>query len=214
MHQSATLSGARPLVSWWGGRMKFSREDDIGKDIIDTLGHELFSASDYYRTFKDCIKLLKTHNDRFLEVRAYLAYSNMLRSLFEYYVGIFKLNSGDTKNINADILDQRMWRTARNLVNFYRPIEQFTTPNYPKSVPDEFGRDFRVIRNRISHADFRRMQNSDRRNEISLSEFYLKYDFFINKMIYHPQFSWDGENYAGYSWEPVHEFSETLRSKA
>lgn len=194
--------------------MKFTTEDKVGRKLADTLGQELFSASDNYQTFMQCSMLLKTHDDRFLKVRAYLAYSNMLRSLYEYYIGIFKFRDGDTKQLSPDTIDQRMYKAARNLLNFYRPIEGFINPSFPDSVPVEFGKDFRTIRNRISHADHRRMQSLDERTEVSLSEFYTKYHFVITKMITHPQFSWDGEKYAGYEWAPVHEFSEILKKNS
>ncbi|HCE1741689.1 hypothetical protein CGH72_05835 [Vibrio parahaemolyticus] len=191
--------------------MKFTTEDNVGKKLTDTLGQELFSASDNYQTFMHCSLLLRTHNERFLEVRTYLAYSNMLRSLYEYYIGIFKFRDGETRKLSSDVLDQRMNQVAQNLLNFYRPVESLLNPHFPKEVPSEFGQEFRTIRNRISHADHRRMQSLDERTEISLAEFYIKYHFIITKMITHPQFSWDGEKYAGYEWAPVHEFSEMLR---
>ncbi|TOF70854.1 hypothetical protein, partial [Vibrio parahaemolyticus] len=80
--------------------MKFTAEDKVGRKLADTLGQELFSASDNYQTFMQCSMFLKTHDDRFLKVRAYLAYSNMLRSLYEYYIGIFKFRDGDTKQLS------------------------------------------------------------------------------------------------------------------
>lgn len=192
--------------------MKFTRDDEVGQKLIDTLGQELFSASDSFQTFSECMRLFQSNSCRFLEVRAYLSYSNMLRSLYEYYVGIFKLNDGNTRSLAPDTVDERMNKTARNLINFYRPIESVLNPNYPNSVPIEFGREFRTIRNRISHADHRRMQAESERSEISVAEFFQKYHFFIHKMISHPQFSWDGEKYAGYEWAPVSEFTQVLRN--
>ncbi len=194
--------------------MKFTLDDEIGRKLIDTLGQELFSASDSFQTFTECMRLIQTNSDRFLEVRTYLSYSNMLRSLYEYYVGIFKLNDGNTRSLSSDEVDERMNQAARNLINFYRPIESLLNPNYPDSVPIEFGLEFRTIRNRISHADHRRMQAESERSEISVGEFFKKYHFFINKMISHPQFSWDGEKYAGYEWSPVSEFTQVLRKNA
>ncbi|MDV5047630.1 hypothetical protein [Vibrio diabolicus] len=111
--------------------MKFTTEDKVGRKLADTLGQELFSASDNYQTFMQCSMFLKTHDDRFLKVRAYLAYSNMLRSLYEYYIGIFKFRDGDTKQLSPDTVDQRMNKVARNLLNFYRPIEGFINPSFP-----------------------------------------------------------------------------------
>ncbi len=97
--------------------MKFTTEDNVGKKLTDTLGQELFSASDNYQTFMHCSLLLRTHNERFLEVRTYLAYSNMLRSLYEYYIGIFKFRDGETRKLSSDVLDQRMSQVAQNLLN-------------------------------------------------------------------------------------------------
>lgn len=194
--------------------MKFERSDDTGNKLIDTLGQELFSASDCYRTFIDCKKIITEEAGRFIEVRTYLAYSNMLRSLYEYYVGIFKLNDGNTKSLSPPELDARMNNAALRLVNFYRLTESLLNPIYPEKVPKNFGRDFRVIRNRISHSDYRRMKPVNEKDEISLADFYLKYHFYINQMIQHPQFSWDGEEYRDYKWEPVDEFSQVVRKYA
>lgn len=193
--------------------MKFTRDDVVGQKLIDTLGQELFSASDSFQTFSECMQLIQSNSGRFLEVRAYLSYSNMLRSLYEYYVGIFKLNYGNTRSLDSIAVDDLMNKEARKLINFYHPLESELNPNYPDSVPVEFGRDFRTIRNRISHADHRRMQDESERSEISVAEFFKKYNFFIHKMISHPQFSWDGEKFAGYEWAPVNEFTQVLREK-
>ena len=44
---------------------------------------------------------------------------------------------------------------------------------YEEPYPSDFGKNFRVIRNSLSHADFRRIDGIDER--INLTEFYKKY---------------------------------------
>ena len=135
-----------------------------------------------------------------------------IRDRYEYYVGIFKLNKKNTKNPSPSEIDEFMYIAACNNLNFYRPLESVTNKDYPTSIPSEFGKEFRTIRNRISHTDYRRMQPEVEKEEISISEFYLKYNFIIHKLLSHPQFAWGGKHFhEGYEWQPVSEFATTLR---
>ena len=145
-----------------------------------------------------------------MEVACYQAYANFLRSLYEYYSGILKLNSGNTKSPDHNVLDDCFNEAAQRLINFYRPIESGTNPQYPEKVPTLFGKDFRIVRNRASHADFRRMKPDSDDSKVTLLDFYRSYHFYVYKMLSHPQFSWGGEHYANYDWQQIENFADVV----
>lgn len=190
--------------------MRFEREDEIGTALIETLGHELFVASDSYHAFLIYADQLRISKNRFLEVACYQAYANLLRSLYEYYSGIFKLNNGNTKSIEHSVLDNLFNDAAQRLINFYKPVEGINNSKYLEEVPVLFGRDFRILRNRASHADFRRMKPNLDDINITLADFYKNYNFYVHLLLSHPQFSWGGNHYDSYDWKQIESFIKVV----
>ncbi len=193
--------------------MHFKKDDEVGNAFIETLGHELFVASDSYNAFLIYAGRLKVSRNRFGEVACYQAYANFLKSLYEYYKGVFKWKRGDSRYLDkdTDALDEAYNDAAQVLINFYRPVESSMNLKYPDKVPPSFGRDFSTIRNRMSHADHRRMKTGSDEASITLVNFYRNYNFYVYKMLHHPQFSWGIKSYETmYSWQEIGEFADIL----
>lgn len=193
--------------------MQFTREDNTGQALITTLVHELHIATDNFEDFIYFLKILQENKNRRIELKCYQTYADYLRNLYEYYVGIFKLNNKSTKDLKPGEIDELLNNVVERLIDFYSPTQKPFIQNYPEKVPKEFGRDYRVIRNRISHADYRRVLSSKQKNELSLGEFYQKYNFFISMMLVQAQFTWRIKDLESYDWKEIGEFSNYLTKK-
>jgi len=188
--------------------MKLSENDNIYSALIETAGHELYIATENHITFNFLRTLLpKTINNRKIKVACYQAYAECIRGLYEYYLAIFKWNEKTTTLPKHFNIDAKMNDAAQRLLNFHGPLRKRIDPSFPNNVPEDFGCSFRSIRNRVSHADYRRMFLSEENNNISLASFYKRYNFYIDLLLETPQFSWGGNHYENsYKWESVEDF--------
>lgn len=191
--------------------MKFSVHDDTYNALVETAGHELYIATQNHSTFNLLRRLLATNNTRPVKVACYQAYAEFIRGLYEYYLAIFKWNEKTTVLPKHYDLDAKINDAAQRLLNFHGPLRKLTDPSFPESVPEDFGSSFRQIRNRASHADFRRMLLTEHDTQLSLASFYKKYNFYANLLLESPQFTWGGKHYEnGYKWGPIEEFIATI----
>jgi len=195
--------------------MKFDRGDKTYQALVEVAGHELYVATEKYKLFNQTLPCLEKSEMRYFKVACYQAYAEFVRGLYEYYLAIINWNTNTTRLSKSDNLDAAMNDTAQRLLNFYRPLRSFTEPKFPLTVPIDFGAHFRQVRNRVSHADFRRMGPDLRASEITLASFYQKYNFYVHLMLEHPQFTWGGKKFdEAYTWGPIEEFISAVKPKS
>ena len=192
--------------------MKFQRGDYAYQGQVEAAGHELYVATENRKMFIRSVELSKSMTDnKLINLMCYQYYAEFVRSIYEYYVAIINWDAGHTQLRGFD-WDSKMHEAAQRLLNFYGPVRKPLDPAFPDTVPKQFGSRFRQIRNRTTHADYRRMIPGLGEDEITLAEFFLRYDFYCNLLLEHPQFSWGEKLFVnGYSWEPVNEFMHAVR---
>ena len=192
--------------------MQFERGDDTYKGQADSAGHELYVATENRRMFIRSVELAKSIQDNILiDAMCYQHYAEFVRSIYEYYVAIMKWNARNTHLRDFD-WDSKMNEAAQRLLNLYGPVRRPIDRSFPDSVPKDFGSRFRQVRNRTSHADYRRMNPVLGEDEMILASFFRQFDFYCSLLLEHAQFSWGGKRFVtGYSWEPVNEFMRAVR---
>jgi len=192
--------------------MKFERGDKVYNGLVEAAGHELLVATESYKTFKRSTEIIKDiPENNLISAMCYQHYSEFIRSLYEYYLAIIQWNAKNTRLRDYDF-DAKMTEAVQRLLNFYGPVRRPNEPNFPEFAPENFGKHFRQVRNRISHADYRRMAPELGNDEVTLAEFYKSYNFYCVLLLEHPQFSWGGKHFLGsYSWKPITDFIRAVR---
>lgn len=193
--------------------MRFEHGDHTYRGLIEAAAHELYVATENLKMFRYSLGIIdKIPENKLVNAACYQHYAEFLRGLYEYYIAIIQINEYNTRLRNYD-WDAKMNEAVQRLLNFYGPLKRQTT-EFPTTAPEKFGIHFRQIRNRVSHADYRRMMPELGREEITLANFYSEYNFYCELLIEHPQWTWGGKNFVtNYSWAPVEEFMKTVREK-
>lgn len=192
--------------------MKFSEGDNIYNGLVETAGHEFLVATESYKSFNRSIEIVKDiQENNLINAMCYQHYSEFIRSLYEYYIAIIQWNEKNTRLREYDF-DSKMTEAVQRLLNFYGPVRRPTNPEFPEVAPKNFGRYFRQIRNRVAHADYRRMAPELGNDEVTLAEFYTDYHFYCVLLVEHPQLTWGGEHFVkSYTWKPVSDFMNAVR---
>ena len=184
--------------------MEITLDSEIYKAIVETAGHELYVATYSFQEFDRNKSLLVSKQEEEIKRACYISFSNFLRSLYEFYIAIIKIDFGNTKLPKSITIDEKINNAVQRLLNFYGPYYASKGLSIPSEVPPFFGRDFRNVRNRISHADYRRMFPELGSDETSLAEFYEKYWLYVRLLFEHPQFNWGGMHFENsYRWDKI-----------
>jgi len=165
--------------------------------------HELCIAHKNFSDFSKNQKHITINNEKKDKFLYYQAYAEFIRSLFEYYKSLIEWNNTLGYDTIKDI-DEFINDAAQRLMNFYEPIKDSLEHKKHTIVPNSFGSDFRYVRNKISHVDFKRIEN----DKISLSLFYKKYHYYVKLMVEHAYQSWNGD-YTQYSESHIENFVST-----
>jgi hypothetical protein len=190
--------------------MKFEKGDQIYDAHVDTTGHEFYVATGNFMLFQQYRTMINKSGEKSLKAACYQAYAEFVRGLYEYYVAVINWNEGKTSLPKNDV-DAAMNDAAQRLMNFYQLVINTKQHMENMVVPEEFGKHFRQVRNRISHADYRRMGPRYGQSEITLAQFYEKYHYYVKLMLEHPQFTWGGKHFmSSYKWEPIEDFIATI----
>jgi hypothetical protein len=191
--------------------MKLKKGDQIYNAHVDVTGHELYVATGNYMLFQQYSKMVNQSKDKSLKVACYQAYAEFIRGLYEYYVAIIKRNEGKTSIPKDYDLNAAMNDAAQRLMNFYRPTTGAKQHEQYMIVPEKFGRHFRQVRNRVSHADYRRMSSRYGKSEMTLAQFYDTYYYYVKLMLEHAQFTWGGKHFnSSYRWDAIEDFIATV----
>lgn len=182
--------------------MKFIAGDSLDNDHCTVLTHEFLRCDDSFKEFSRYAKqMIMEGRTRELSYKTYNAYTNFIHHLYEFIMGCFARDVGNT-NITNKKGDERiriiegyiMHHTQRVMNQFRDAIRNRTAPlwvndisYYDVTVPTDFAKDFREYRNKaVGHVAH------ERASKLSLSEFYQKYHKFLY-YIYVDSIHWWGK---------------------
>ncbi|MFV8834748.1 hypothetical protein ACNSTU_07245 [Aquisalimonas sp. APHAB1-3] len=191
--------------------MKFEIGDDVDKKLVSVLFHEFLMCEEAFEKFV----LFAGNNimgssESNIKLKSYNSYSEFLSRLYEFYVGCFKREYRNTENIDHEALDSLFTSEAEKLIRKRRiEIEKGYAPDwenyisyYQESVPSQFGKDFRDVRNNTLHTDYRRAGG----HRIGLMEFYKKYHKFVHLLYYSALLAWSEKTHKEQKIQHVEEF--------
>ncbi len=191
------------------------------KDIEVTLSHEFwcckreFDAFTYYGTF-----LLVSDSKKEIRLAAFTAYGNFIRHLYSFYEGIIKHRNTDLlegkSNVIANKISELMSDEVRKLIRnkalVYQSRQELDSREMKylveSEVPDQFGVDFRQMRNRFSHSIPSRVNMS----QITLDEFYNRYHRYMLLLLEACSFSWTVKDTNSFDWQEIDRFLNVLKS--
>lgn len=172
--------------------MKFEAGSDLDSDHQVALTHEFYRCEDAFQLFHFYGEMMvikgKSNEVSYL---AYNAYADFIHHLYEFLMGCFARDTGNTnitnKKVNEKLLviEHYITRHAQRVMGQYKDaIKDGRAPDwvndisyYDVPVPSEFAKDFRQYRNKISgHVAY------ERSSQLNLSEFYQKYHKFLYYM--------------------------------
>lgn len=167
--------------------MKFQIGDEIDQNLVRVIIHELSRcqlAFDQFIHLKENKYGNKLVTDMKLDLMTYNAYSLFIQHLYEYFKGCVTRARKDTRKIPPEIIDGFVNNEVNKiLLNWQTAIDNNNAPKwanarsyYEDTCPDNFGSDFRNIRNNVAHVDYRRVRGG---NRITLTEFYINYHKYI-----------------------------------
>jgi hypothetical protein len=197
--------------------MKFKMGDETDRALTTTLVHELVLCNDSFERFAKLARLnIAGRRDKLTKIRCHDAYATFLHHLYEFYAGRIARDCSDT-NVPSAILDRtfngEIEKALRRRVD---AIERGTAPSwenqiavYLVNVPEEFGTQFRKIRNRTAHASHRRSVPGA---ELSLFEFYEKYHLFIYLLYVDGKWLWSVDDVESRDWKAIEEFDLAISS--
>lgn len=198
--------------------MKFIIGDETDQALTTTLVHELVLCKDSFERFSHFAEInIMGRRDKIIKIKCHDAYASFLHHLYEFYVGCIKRDRGNTQNIDNETLDKVFNHEAKKLLknrihaieNGYAPSWENDKAVYQIEVPDEFGQQFRKIRNRTVHASVRR---SEPGLELPLADFYQKYHILIWLLYYSAQWLWTVKDIEAHDWKAIEEFDLAIHS--
>lgn len=175
--------------------MKFAVGDEIDSAHCTALKHEFLRCEDAFKEFENSATqmIMKAQADdrarrqpvisekRLVAFKTYNAYARFLHHLYEFMVGALARETGTTAQIEPLRIEQYLMSHANRILTGKRKaILDGTAPSwenhisaYPEAVPEDFAKEFRKFRNKVSgHVKYER-------SSMSLSEFYDRYHKYL-----------------------------------
>lgn len=179
--------------------MKFEVGGDVDKSLVKVIVHEFSRcqlALELFISLRDKKYNNNMITDIKLDLATYNAYSLFIQHLYEYFKGCITRDRADTSSSSPETLDQAINLEVGKILRQWRfMIDKKIAPEwandrsyYEDSCPNDFGRDFRSVRNNVAHVDYRRVDGG---NRITLSNFYLNYHKYI-MLLYYSGRDWFG----------------------
>lgn len=192
--------------------MKFEIGDLTDSALTTTAVHEMALCQQAFDRFVYFSGLNILGEDaKSVKVQSYNAYSEFLHHLYEFYVACFKRDRRSTAKIPYGDLDALLNLEVEKLLrNRRQAIEQGYAPSwenhisvYQVEVPQNFGTDFRKLRNRAAHADPSRAVPG----ELSLGAFFTECHRFIVLLYQSGLAFWTVKDVEKYNWRAIEEFN-------
>lgn len=169
--------------------MKIGTEKD--SDHCKAITHEYYKCRDAFERFKAIAgKIVLSGQNKEISYCAYNAYSYFIHHLYEFLMACHAREEGNTNIKNEKGLKRHEYLDSLLIDDAYRVvnaridrINRGDAPSWENNVshyegllpiPDKFGEDFRVHRNKVAgHASFERI------SELNLTEFYKTYHQYL-----------------------------------
>lgn len=180
--------------------MNFDIGDATDQALCATLVHEFGRCRESFREFTVYAgRNVMGEKSPTLLVRSHDAYGDFLRHLYEFYVGCFKRDRRNDREIRHEQLDllfraevEKMLKARRNaIVGGYAPKWENDIAVYETAVPLDFGLRWRRIRNAHSHASTKRAASDA---STSLKIFFKDCHLFVYLLFESAQFMWGRTN--------------------
>ncbi len=175
--------------------MKFALGSEIDIDHCIALKHEFLRCEDAFNEFanfgagmikativeKESATLAAGYDSRWLAFKTYNAYARFVHHFYEFLLGAMMRERMDTRKIRWEDSDPWIQANAQRVLTGRRtavtsgiaPSWENSIDAFPESVPPEFAREFRGIRNKANgHVTYQRTSES-------LTSFFEKYHQFL-----------------------------------
>ena len=186
--------------------MKFKPGDAIDSEHCTALKHEFLRCEDAFKDFETSGRLmimksqaeaqgqspLSAHEKRLIAYKTYNAYARFIHHLYEFMLGAVAREKWNTAQMEAVVADRYIAGHAQRILTGRRQaIQKSIAPPwendisyYPETVPADFARRFRQLRNKCS------VHVTHERSTISLSEFYENYHKYVHMLYWGGLGSW------------------------
>lgn len=187
------------------------------RDVLlsNALAHEFQRSRDAFEYYAYLHTLVLSGSyDKKVSVACYNAYSDFVSHLYEFYLGCIKSDARFPRRVRGAEVDSILNQEVRRILKIRRErilrgdaeTHENAISYYEVDVPEEFGFQFRTVRNIRSHA-------MSERSTYNLADFYLKYHRFIYLLFVEPQWSWNMEKFPDHYWHAIEEFSKAISVK-
>jgi hypothetical protein len=176
--------------------MKFTIGSETDSAHCVALKHEFLRCEDAFKEFEKFGSVMImmaqaqeqagvpviANESRLVAFKAYNAYAHFVHHLYEFLLGALVRERGDTAQIRAEDADRWIQASAQRVLTGRRSsILNGTAPSwenhisaFPETVPPEFAREFRAVRNKANgHVTHERASKS-------LTDFYDKHHKFLH----------------------------------
>lgn len=195
--------------------MKFNPGDKVDSDLCTVISHEMLLCKDYFDSFSRLAAVnIMGLKDTGTKLKIYHYYSTFLHHLYEFYVACIKRELRKTDKLDYKFLDKFFNKEAEKLLKNridaisgeYAPSWENHISAYQIEVPDDFGKQFRKMRNRTAHALIKRSFPED---EPPMIEFYTKYHKFIY-LLYSSGLWWLTKDIDSVNWKEIGSFDLSI----
>jgi len=192
------------------------------KDIEVALSHEFWCCQREFESFvHHAVLLFSMDNEKNVRIQAFTAYGNFIRHLYTFYEGMIKYRNANLldgakgqaigKKISK-LMNEEVKKLIRNKALVYNSSPELDSREMmnlvESEVPEQFGTDFRQMRNRFSHAATSRIN----RKEVTLSDFYNRYHRYMMLLYQTCSFTWNIEKVDQYDWLEIDNFLKVIKS--
>lgn len=196
--------------------MIFQLNDSIDEALKATMVHELFLCSERISEFKMlAFADSSSRRSKAWKVRRHDAYSKFIHHLFEFWVAAAQRNALSTKSLPSDVLDELLTLEARKAIRNRRDaIEHFKPVGWERSiqllreVDNDFGKHFRLVRNRTAHVSHRRAQPGV--DDITLGQFFIRFHHAVAALFETAKFAWTVKDIEEYDWMEIEAFDNAV----
>ena len=163
------------------------------KALTTTLAHEFKRCKTAFLIFEMLfLQLLTSKGNQHIKIECYNAYVDFAAHLYEFYVSCIKNDKRYSQNLTSKQTDEVIKIEVARLLKIRRerilhgdaPISENHISVYEITVPENFGENFRKVRNLRSHVNQQRVS-------FSLSKFYKDYHFFLSLIYEELIWLWD-----------------------
>lgn len=177
--------------------VKFNVGDNVDSQVVKVIVHEFSRCTLAFNSFIYFVPKTPDeveNQDTKTKLLRYNSYALFVQHLYEYFVACLKRSFHNTEEIHYEKIDKLLnFEVDKVLSNWRDGIDGGWAPSwanhrsyYEDKCPENFGSDFRQIRNSLGHADFRRIHGG---NRITLTQFYKKYHKYA-VLLYHNGREW------------------------